>query len=204
MSKYIIYGLVLGFSAGISPGPLLALVVSQTLRHNFKEGVKIAVAPLLTDVPIILLTTTLLISVKEISTILGLISLCGSVFLCYLAWETIRQTDVQIDLNKAAPRSYFRGAATNFLSPHPYLFWITVGAPLVMKGYQEQYLNPVFFLCTFYLLLIGSKIGVAYIITRWKDFLAGRFYHVIMKILGVALFVFAILFLIDGIDLLNG
>ncbi len=203
MGEYILYGLVLGFSAGISPGPLLALVVSQTLRHNFIEGVKIAVAPLLTDVPIVLLSTFLLMSLAKTNTILGIISLAGCIFLCWLAWETATQSKVQMNLNKAEPRSYLRGIVTNFLSPHPYLFWISVGSPLIVKGYQENPLNPALFLVSFYLLIVGSKIGVAYIITRYRHFLEGKAYQVIMKILGLILFLFALVFFKDGIQLLN-
>ena len=36
---------VYGLSAGFSPGPLLALVISQTLRYGIREGVKAAWRP---------------------------------------------------------------------------------------------------------------------------------------------------------------
>jgi threonine/homoserine/homoserine lactone efflux protein len=45
-------GLVLGLSCGLAPGPLMALVLAQSLRHGAREGCKIALAPLLTDMPI--------------------------------------------------------------------------------------------------------------------------------------------------------
>lgn len=204
MGEYLLYGLVLGFSAGISPGPLLALVISQTLRHNFIEGVKVAVAPLLTDLPIVLLSTFLLLSLAKTNMILGIISLAGGFFLCWLAWETATQSKVQMNLNQTAPRSYLRGVVTNFLSPHPYLFWISVGSPLIVKGYQESLLNPVLFLVSFYLLIVGSKIGIAYIVTRSRGFLVGGFYQLVMKMLGLVLFVFALIFFKDGIQLISG
>jgi threonine/homoserine/homoserine lactone efflux protein len=46
-------GAFLGLSCGLAPGPLLALVVAQTLRHGPREGCKIALTPLVTDAPII-------------------------------------------------------------------------------------------------------------------------------------------------------
>ncbi len=49
MLDYLITGITFGFVAGISPGPLLALVISETIKHNHKEGIKIALSPLLTD-----------------------------------------------------------------------------------------------------------------------------------------------------------
>ncbi len=47
-------GVVFGLSGGLSPGPLLTLVVSETLKHGIKEGVKVSIAPLITDPPIVI------------------------------------------------------------------------------------------------------------------------------------------------------
>ena len=54
----LITGIILGLMAGISPGPLLALVISETLKHGKKEGIKIALTPFITDLPAILLSST--------------------------------------------------------------------------------------------------------------------------------------------------
>ena len=48
-----LFGVVFGLAAGLMPGPLLALVIQQTLRHGPGEGIKVAAAPLLTDLPIV-------------------------------------------------------------------------------------------------------------------------------------------------------
>lgn len=49
MMYFLSVGAVLGLSSGLSPGPLLALVISETLRHGVKAGVKVALAPIITD-----------------------------------------------------------------------------------------------------------------------------------------------------------
>ena len=54
-------GILLGLSAGLAPGPMLALVLAQTLRHGTREGCKVALTPLVTDPPIILVTLVLAI-----------------------------------------------------------------------------------------------------------------------------------------------
>jgi len=41
-------------SPAARPRPLLALVLAQTLRHGAREGCKIALTPLVTDAPIII------------------------------------------------------------------------------------------------------------------------------------------------------
>lgn len=62
MIELLIAGMTLGLYAGFSPGPLLILVISQTLKHGYKEGVKVAFAPIITDVPIILITVLFFIN----------------------------------------------------------------------------------------------------------------------------------------------
>ena len=49
-------GALFGLSAGFSPGPLMTLVISQTLQHNAREGALVAASPLVTDAPIILIS----------------------------------------------------------------------------------------------------------------------------------------------------
>ena len=60
MIHYLTIGTVLGLSAGFAPGPLLTLVISETLQHDIKSGIKIALAPIITDLPIIILTLFIL------------------------------------------------------------------------------------------------------------------------------------------------
>jgi threonine/homoserine/homoserine lactone efflux protein len=49
-------GTLLGLAAGFSPGPLTVLVIGETLRHGLRSGLQVAIAPILTDIPVILLS----------------------------------------------------------------------------------------------------------------------------------------------------
>jgi len=60
MLNFLGIGLILGLSAGFAPGPLLTLVISETLQHDLKAGVKVALAPIITDLPIIIFTLFIL------------------------------------------------------------------------------------------------------------------------------------------------
>lgn len=59
-------GVLLGLSAGLAPGPILALVLAQTLRHGSREGCKIALTPLITDPPIILVALAMASKLAEL------------------------------------------------------------------------------------------------------------------------------------------
>lgn len=38
MAAYLVSGIVFGLSSGLAPGPLLTLVLTETLRHGKKGG----------------------------------------------------------------------------------------------------------------------------------------------------------------------
>jgi len=89
-------GAVLGLTAGISPGPLLTMVISETLRHNKREGLKIAIAPLITDIPIVLVTLFILSKMASFDIVLGIISILGGIFIAYLGYDSIRSRGVNV------------------------------------------------------------------------------------------------------------
>jgi threonine/homoserine/homoserine lactone efflux protein len=200
---YLGAGVVLGLSAGFSPGPLFALVLSHTVRHGVREGIKIAVAPLLTDLPIILVSTFLLAKVTGSRAPLGVISLMGGFFLLYMSHETWTARRQDPETVAAGPQSLWKGVITNALSPHPYLFWLTVGAPTIIRGWETGPSAAVAFLAGFYGCLVGSKVFLAVLTARSKHLLTERAYQYLMRALGMLLLLFAGLLFRDGLSLLR-
>ncbi len=196
-------GVVLGLSAGLTPGPLLTLVITQTLRHNIREGIKVALAPLITDVPIIVISLLVLGRLSDFNRVLGLISIAGGIYVLYLAYESARTGPVDLQISKEHPRSLKKGSLINIFNPNPYLFWITVGAPLMLKMGAETRLAPVIFVLCFYLLLVGLKVCMAVIVGKSRSFLSGRIYVNIMRSLGVVLALFALFLFKDAVQLLG-
>jgi len=195
-------GTVLGLSAGFAPGPLLALVITQTLRHNATEGVKVALSPLVTDLPIILLSVLLLNRVAAYKALLGSVSFIGGVYVLYLAYESWNTGPVEIQSPQDRPRSLLKGSMINALNPHPYLFWLTVGGPFLLRELASGWLSPLVFVACFYVMLVGSKVGLALIVGRSRDFLTSRHYVTTMRILGLCLAAFAVLLFQDAVRLM--
>ncbi|MCD4754685.1 MAG: LysE family translocator, partial [Deltaproteobacteria bacterium] len=90
MVNFLAIGSILGLSAGFAPGPLLALVISETLQHNIKAGFKVALAPIITDLPIIILTLFILVKLSNFHNVLGIISCMGGFFVLCLGYQSIR------------------------------------------------------------------------------------------------------------------
>ncbi len=197
--EIMLIGSILGLTAGISPGPLLTLVITRTLKHDKIEGIKIALSPLITDLPIILIAILIFSKLSEFDTILGVISFIGGVFVAYLGYESFQSKRLIPESQEFKSDSLKKGIITNFLNPHPYLFWATIGAPYIFKALEINILTVIMFFTSFYLLLIGSKVFIAIFVARSKVFIGIKTYVVIMKLLGIILFGFSILFFYDGL-----
>ncbi len=191
---FLISGVVFGLSSGLIPGPLLTLVITETLKHGIREGIKISIVPLLSDLPIVLVTILILTRLSDIRPALGIISILGTIFLFYLAIESLSFRGSEIDA-EAKPQSVKKGVITNLLNPNPYIFWLSIGAPTVVKAMDIGLLSASLFIFSYYFSLVGSKIIVAFVTGRSRHFLkSGNFIYTI-RALGLVLLIFAALFL---------
>lgn len=203
MIHFLTIGTVLGLSAGFAPGPLLTLVISETLRHDIKAGVKVALAPIITDLPIIILTLFVLSKLSNFDGILGTVTMLGGCFVLYMGYESVCTKGIKLSLSEEQPKSLIKGALTNTLSPHPYLFWLSVGAPTMTKAMSQDFSAPTAFIVGFYGFLVGSKIFLAILVGKSKSFLSGTTYIYTMRFLGLILCALAIFLFYDGLKLLK-
>jgi threonine/homoserine/homoserine lactone efflux protein len=200
---YLAEGLLLGLAAGIAPGPLLTLVISESLAHGRAEGIKVALSPLFTDAPVILLCVLILNQLGRLDFILGILALAGAGYLVFLGIENIRFRKTAPASGPAPAHSLRKGIITNLLNPHPYLFWITVGTPLLAAAAGAHWLGVVFFLAGFYIAIVGVKMAVALLAAGTRVFLSGNIYVWIVRIMGLVLLAFAILLLREGLEKLG-
>ena len=200
---FLAAGCIFGLAGGFSPGPTTTVVVSQTLRFGVLDGIKVAIAPALTDAPIILVAVLLVGQLARFEPILGIISILGAAFLLYLAFESFRVRGIEIDETDVAPRSISKGFMANLLNPHPYMFWFVIGAPKLIEAAEISWMTAVAFIAGLYVCLIGAKILVAFLVGRSRAFLKSRGYVYVNRILGAVLAGFSIFFLRDGLRFLG-
>ena len=203
MTHYLTIGILLGVSAGFAPGPLLALVISETIQHGIRSGVKVALAPMVTDLPIIILTCFILSKLSGFHTILGILALLGGCVIFYMGYECFHTKGVAVDMGEIKPKSLTKGILANALSPHPYLFWVSVGAPTMSKAMKQHIGAALAFVVGFYLFLVGSKIVLAVLVDQSKSFLTGNGYRYTMRFLGLALWILSGALFRDGLRLLK-
>ena len=150
-------GFLLGAPAGFSPGPMLVLIISETLRHGVRSGAKVAFIPLITDIPLLLFSGFFFSKLSDFDLLIGSTSLAGSVFLLYLGIKSFRLASSEIQDFSPKKLLLKELILANFFNPNPYLFWLTVGAPLMVNSFNRSIISGVSFLFSFYLGLVGFK-----------------------------------------------
>ncbi|QLE74585.1 LysE family translocator [Streptomyces rectiverticillatus] len=196
-------GVALGFSAGISPGPLLALVLSGTLRGGLGVGLRVAAVPLLTDLPVIVLAVTVLAVLPKRAIAGG--GVLGGLFLAWLAVSTLREARTAevpevsdtAEARVRGRRTLWQGALVNLLSPHPWMFWLTTGAPLLVAAWRDGPPGAGGFLFGFYGLLVGSKAALAVVVARARHRIGTRGYRLLLGGSGVLLLAASAVLLVE-------
>ena len=158
MFAAMLQGLGIGFAAGMTPGPLQAFLLTQTLRYGWRRAVWIVLSPLISDGPIVALILLVLQTASD--GLLRAVSLFGGAFVLYLAWglwgQIRRDAFAVTEADLAAPEARSPWAALrqavviNALSPGPWLFWSTVMGPLVVASWREAPANGIAVVVGFY------------------------------------------------------
>jgi threonine/homoserine/homoserine lactone efflux protein len=194
---FFLLGAGIGLVAGISPGPVLTLVVTETLKGGWPRGAAVAAGPLLADGPIILISITLFAHLPP--EVLPAISIVGGIFLLYLAVTTALSARhaalPRVDSRSSARGGLLTGLLARGLSPHPYLFWFLVGGPALLQAQQLGWPAVAAFLVGYYATIVGSNVGLALALHRWMRLLSQRVYRAMLLLASLILagFGFALL-----------
>ena len=190
----------LGLAGGLSAGPLSALVVSQTLRYGAREGILVSFAPVLTDGPLLLIGAIVMTEAQSFPILTASISILGAGFLFWLARDCWNgsTTDTPREIQSQAPSSVQKALLTNLLNPHPYLFWLMIGGPILAQAWSIGIGHAIAFVGAFFSCLVGSKIAIALMTHFFRGHLTGPMYAWIMRGLSLSIVICALYFLNDA------
>ncbi|MEZ0072655.1 LysE family translocator [Planotetraspora sp. GP83] len=188
--RELLLGLSLGLGAGVTPGALLSLVITASLRGGFRAGLRLACVPLLSDLPVVLLSITAVGALPGL--MVRVLSVVGGLYVVYLGVSTIREARTAKPpepgaVEPSARRAVLHGVVVNLLNPHPWLFWIAVGAPVFTAAWGRVPASALAFVFGFYLVLCGSKVVLAWAIGAGRHRLTPGGYRILLGAAGVLL-----------------
>lgn len=186
----LLMGLSLGLGAGVTPGALLTLVITASLRGGFRAGMRLACVPLLSDLPVVLLAVTAVGALPQV--LLRALAVGGGLYVVYLGVGTLREARTALpprpgEEAPSSAREVLRGVVVNLLNPHPWLFWIAVGSPIFVSAWDRTPAHALAFVGGFYLVLVGSKVALAGAVGAGRHRLTPRGYRLLLGASGVLL-----------------
>jgi len=158
---YIIQGIGYGFAAAAQPGPFQTYILSQTLSTGWKRTLPAALAPLVSDGPIIVLCLLVLSQVPI--WLQRFLYIAGGLFIFYPAYGKYRSWknfDSNIPSEPGIQQSVLKAALVNALSPGPYIYWSLVTGPILLNGWRETPINGIGFLAGFYVAIALSLMAI--------------------------------------------
>lgn len=201
MWLYIVQGIGFGFAAAVQPGPFQTYIVSQSLTRGWRKAIPAALAPLVSDPPIIALCLLALSQVP--AWFERLLYFAGGSFVIYLAagaYRAWRNFKAEVPAVEAeAGRSVWRAALVNALSPGPYLFWSLVTGPILMRGWRETPIHGAGFLAGFYVAFLLSLAAIIMVFGMARE-LGPKVNRALLGASAIALFGFGLYQLWMGIS----
>ncbi len=193
--------MALGIIEGIKPGPLLTMVIRESLSKGLKAGMWTAAAPIFTDGPLIIVSLFFAGWVATEPSVLLTISALGALFLTKMGLECFSLELPDPSMEGDASGSFKRGVLTNLLNPNVYVFWFLIGGPLMASASEQEPVAPVIYAIAFLLTIILVKASIAWIFVGGGTWLSPRRYRIAMVICGLAMLGFAVTFAYQAYDL---
>ena len=197
----LLIGLALGVGAGVSPGPLLVLVITAALRSGWRAGALAAFAPVVSDLIIVAGVLLLLDQLPPLA--LPVLAVGGGLFLLWTGVQTIRDSRTAAlagsaeERSRAGRRALWQAGLLNLLSPHPWLFWATVLGPLTIRSWRDSPAGAVALLLGFYVAIVGAKVVLAALVAGGRRWLTDTVYRRLLVGAGVLLLVVGGLVLVE-------
>lgn len=126
------FGLLLGFSLTIPPGPMNAFIASQSVR-SFREGVTTGFGAMCADL-VLGGVVFALHSVVDLSSALRAIYLAGAAVMVYLGFSILRRASDRPTPETSGLVTYLRAFGIGISNPFQIIWWLTVGLAFAYLG----------------------------------------------------------------------
>jgi len=199
-----IAGATLGLVEGIKPGPLLTMVIRETLSGGLRAGLWTAAAPIFTDGPLVIFSLFAAAWIATNPSALLLITLAGAIFLAQMGYECFGLEPPNMEEDAPPPTgSFLRGVITNLLNPNVYVFWFLIGGPLMASAADEEILAPIAYAITFLVTIMLTKATIAYAIHRASGNISATVYRRLLAVCGIVMIGFSLYYAMQAYGLLQ-
>lgn len=200
MAATILIALILGAFAGLAPGPYTTMVAGTALEQGFGPAARLALVPLVADVPPVVVTALILERLSGRA--MMVLGVAGGLMILYIGSRFLlrwRRGDLPLgpDHPHISPQSarFWHVALATAVSPVPWIFWLVVGSPLMLRSWSHGATEGVIFIGLLFATNIVTATGLAWAASHGRRVLSAAWQRRVLGGVG-GILVFAGVFLI--------
>jgi len=192
-------------SGALAPGPLFFATLSYGARSGAKGGLLFSIAHSLVEFTLVMLLACGLLTVASEPSVKLIVGAVGGLVLLVFGAMQIRDSLTSKHEETKSVRLGKRGLllmgfAFTGLNPFFIIWWLTVGANLILLALEFASLPGVVFMYACHVWMDYAWLTtVAHFSSMGSKFVGNKWYRVIVAILGVVLIYFGLTFLINSL-----
>jgi threonine/homoserine/homoserine lactone efflux protein len=143
LAALFFYSFGVGFSGAMMPGPLLAVDIAETPRHGWKTGPVLCIGHAIAEVAVVMVLSLGVAAVASEPLVARTIGVVGGLALVLMggsmAYDTLKQRisyEDRTEGKQAEMKLAGKGITASLSNPYWFVWWVTVGLALLLKGQE--------------------------------------------------------------------
>jgi threonine/homoserine/homoserine lactone efflux protein len=198
--------IILSASGALAPGPLFFVTITHGIKTGTKSGITFSVTHSIIEFTLVMLLALGLLSVANTPTVKLAIGTAGGAALIVFGAMQIRSSlheTNKLSSGRETTRSLFLlGLALTGLNPYFIIWWLTIGANLILVSLEFAGLFGVIFMYVCHVWIdYAWLIMVASFAERSTKILHFKWYRLLVAVFGAVLIYFGLSFLVDSLSI---
>jgi len=198
---------ILTASGALAPGPLFFATISHGTKHGAKTGLIFSIAHTVVEFSLIILLAFGLLTVASEPIVKTVIGLVGGIVLILFGAFQIRKYIISKPEELTKPKASYKhlfliGLAFTGLNPYFILWWLTVGAQLIIMALSFAAILGVILMFISHVWMDWVWLtGVSYFAKKGKNVMSLKWYKPLMIVFGVILVYFGLTFIYGALEI---
>lgn len=199
---------VVGFSGALMPGPLLAVTVDESTRRGAIAGPLLMLGHMILEIALVALVAVGLGGFLTQPVVVAAVSFVGGGLMCWMGQGMVRTASRLSLANPAAKRSSMHpvlaGIVVSLSNPYWTIWWATIGVGYIVMGAKLGLAGIVAFFIGHILADVTWYTLVSFGVAKGRRWMPDTVYQWMIRLCGIALLVFGVLFLLEGRKVVGG
>lgn len=198
--------IILSASGALAPGPMFFVTITHGTRNGTKTGILFAIAHSIIEFTLVMLLALGLLSVANEPTVRFAVGAAGGAALVVFGAMQIRSSLHETDQTSTGTRTtrnlFLLGLALTGLNPYFIVWWLSIGANLILISLEFAGLAGVVFMYVCHVWVDYAWLTlVSGFAKRGARILKQKGYRAMIAVFGVVLIYFGLSFVVDALGL---